>query len=73
MLKAKTNRKRLFRAALALADMTAAEWCYREKVRTALLSTVLNGTQDNAPLERKIDAFIEKHRPTYDSLLAIAS
>jgi hypothetical protein len=68
MPKAKNNRKRLFRAALALADMTAEEWCFKEGVRHPVLSMVLKGTRENAALDEKITAFIEKHRDTYHAL-----
>lgn len=72
MPKAKNNRKRLFRAALALADMTAEVWCFKEGVNHSVLSRVLGGTMTNAALSAKVDAFIEKHRDTYQTL-AIAS
>lgn len=70
MPKAKNNRKRLFKAALALADLTAQAWCYKEGIRHSALSAVLNGMLDNDALERKVDAFIEKHRDTYHTALA---
>lgn len=72
MLKAKNNRKRLFRAALALAGMTAEEWASKEGVPSPVLSMVLNGNRNSEPLKQKIDRFIEKHRDTYQAL-AIAS
>jgi len=70
MPKAKNNRKRLFKAALALADLTAQAWCFKEGVRHSTLSALLNGMLVNAPLEQKVDAFIEKHRDTYQIALA---
>lgn len=72
MPKAKSNRKRLFRAALALADLTAEEWCYERGIRSPVLSAFLAGTRDNPELEQKVEAFIAKHRNTYEAL-ALAS
>jgi hypothetical protein len=68
MPKAKNNRKRLFRAALALADLTAEEWAYKHGVRSPVLSMVLRGVRDDAELVQKIDAFIDQHRDTYAAL-----
>lgn len=63
-----TNRKQLFRAALAIADMTAGEWASAEGFSAEHLSLVLNGHRiGSATLMGKIDGFIKQHmgkRPT---------
>jgi hypothetical protein len=65
MPKSRTSRKQLFRAALALAEMTAAEWAEREGTSESYLSLVLNQKRDSEALTKKIDAFaakeIQKH------------
>ena len=57
----RTNRKARFRAALALAHMTAKEWTEREQVTETHLYAVLKGNRESAKLTSKIDAFIAKH------------
>jgi hypothetical protein len=59
--KAKTSRKQLFRAALAIAGMTAARWAESEGITAQYLSTVLNGKAFSKRLDAKIDAFVHTH------------
>jgi hypothetical protein len=61
MPRAKTGRKALFRAALALAGTTAERWAEGEGVTSGHLSHVLAGKRESATLTEKIDAFIAKH------------
>lgn len=61
MPKGKTNRKQLFRAALAIAGMTAEQWGRTQGVTSGHLSMILSGTRKNDAITSKIDAFVEKH------------
>lgn len=61
MAKAKTSRKQLFRAALAIAGLTAGQWAQREGITGNYLSQVLGGKLKSKRLDTKIDAFTEKH------------
>jgi hypothetical protein len=56
--KVKTTRKQLFRAALALADLTMGEWAEGEGITASYLSQVLMGRFTSQRLNDKIDAFI---------------
>lgn len=55
------ERKRQFRKALALAEMTAAEWAEANKIGATYLSRVLAGKSVSQPTCDRIDAFIAKH------------
>ena len=57
----RTNRKARFRAALALARMTAREWTEKEKVTETHLYAVLKGERQSMKLTAKIDAFVAKY------------
>ena len=57
----KANRKALFRAALALNEMTAAEWADKNGITGGAVSLNLSGFRSSAELTAKIDAFIEQH------------
>ena len=57
MPKVKANRKQLFRAALALAGLTARDWAEREGISESYLSFVLNGKRESDALNEKINAF----------------
>lgn len=57
----KTSRKALFRAALALNEITAAEWAHRNGVTGGAVSMNLSGYRSSDELTAKIDAFIEQH------------
>lgn len=62
MPKAKTSRKQLFRAALAIAGLTAAEWATSEGYSPEHLSRVLSREAlGSATLIERIDAFTEEH------------
>lgn len=55
------ERKRQFRKALALAEMTAAQWAGANKIGPTYLSRLLAGKSVSQPTCDKIDAFIAKH------------
>lgn len=55
------DRKARFRAALAMARLTAAKWGTRNKVDPAYLSRFLAGKTVSQPLTDKIEAFIAEH------------
>lgn len=57
----RTTRKARFRAALALARMTAKQWASDNGVTETHLYAVLKGTRDSATLTSKVDAFIAQH------------
>lgn len=61
MPKSKPSRKALFRAALAIAGVTAKQWAESEGITGGWLSMVLNGREESITLTEKIDAFIAKH------------
>jgi transcriptional regulator with XRE-family HTH domain len=64
MPKAKASRKQLFRAALAVEGLTAAQFAARVGVTPYHLSVVLNDKRDSRRLTDKIDAFVrEKLEP----------
>lgn len=54
-------RKARFRAALALAGLTASAWADREEITESYLSMILSGQRTNEGVERKIATFTEKH------------
>ena len=68
MPKAKTSRKQLFRAALAIADLTASQWAEREKLTPEHLSLVLNGKRESAALNERIDTFVREHLSKHTAL-----
>lgn len=59
------SRKARFRAALALAGMTQAEWCEREQYSVNHLYLYFRGDRPSPPLDAKIDAFIAEHLPAH--------
>lgn len=59
--RALVERKRQFRKALALAEMTAAEWATANGVTATYLSRYLGGNTVSEPMGVRIDAFIAKH------------
>jgi gp16 family phage-associated protein len=61
MPKVKTSRKQLFKAALAIAGVTAAQWASNNDLSPEHVSFVLNGKRESARLIAKIDAFIVEH------------
>lgn len=70
MAKEKTSRKQLFKAALALAGMTAAQWADAEGITASYLSAVLAGRMTSQRLTDKIDAFIERMLSKANALVA---
>jgi hypothetical protein len=61
MPKMPNPRKSRFRAALALAGLTATEWAEANDVTQAHLSQVLDGKRESRSLMEKVEAFTEKH------------
>lgn len=70
MAEAKTSRKQLFRAALAIAGLTAAQWADREGITPQWLSMVLNEKDVSLTLGEKIDAFVREHLTERTTALA---
>lgn len=68
MPKAKTSRKQLFRAALAIASLTAEQWADNEGVTAGHVSQVLSGKRDSRALTEKIDAFTREHLNKHTAL-----
>lgn len=52
------NRKRKFKAALALVGLTQQQWAVKESVTRQHLNATLNDESESKPLTEKIDAFI---------------
>lgn len=65
MAKTSPTRKARFRAALALAGMTAKEWCEQEGYSENHVYLYFAGRRDSMTLTRKMDAFIEQHLPAH--------
>lgn len=63
-------RKRQFRAALALAGMTAQQFAAEHQVSHGHLCAVARGDRDSEPLEQEIDRFIKKHLVSTNELVA---
>lgn len=57
------TRKARFRAALALAGITAKEWCQQQGYSENHMYLFLAGRRDSLTLTQKMDAFIERHLP----------
>ncbi len=60
MARPRVTRKVRFRMALAVAEMSAAQWAKRNGVSTGHLSQVLSERHKSEPLEKKIDEFATK-------------
>lgn len=62
----KASRKQLFRAALSLSGLSAAQWAEREGITPEHLSYVLNDRRESRTLTEKIDQFanetLNKHK-----------
>lgn len=54
------SRKARFRAAVALARITAKDWCAEQDITEGHLYQVLRGDRPSPPLIAKIDAFIAR-------------
>lgn len=61
MPKTRNARKARFRAALALAGLTAEEWAERNGITPGHLSQVLAGKRESRALTEKIDEFTQQH------------
>jgi hypothetical protein len=68
MPKAKTSRKQLFRAALAIASLTAEQWAEKEGVTAGHVSQVLSGKRESKALTDKIDGFVRQHLDKHTAL-----
>lgn len=55
------DRKARFKAALALAGVTAEEWAAEERVTTGHLYQVLGGKRESTSLVERIDRFIDQY------------
>lgn len=55
------GRKARFRAALAMAGLTASAWADREGITESYLSMILSGQRTNADVEGRIVEFTAKH------------
>jgi hypothetical protein len=60
MVTAEHRRKR-FRKALALAELTMGKWCEGERISYGHLYHVLSGRRESASLVQRVDAFTAKH------------
>lgn len=58
MRQIRPDRKRKFKAALALAGITAQQWAEKEGITRQHLNSTLNNESESKPLTEKIDAFI---------------
>jgi len=61
MPKTDNPRKARFRAALALAGLTAKQWAEQQDITPSHLSQVLSGKHESRTLIEKVDAFTKKH------------
>lgn len=55
------QRRKRFRKALALAELTMGEWCEVERITYGHLYQVLSGRRESASLLDRVDAFTAKH------------
>lgn len=70
MPEAPISRKKLFRAALGIAGMTARQWAELNGVTDGHVSHVLAGDRESASLTEKMDEFIDKHLVSKNVLVA---
>lgn len=56
-------RRKAFRKALALAELTMEKWCAEEGITYGHLYHVLSGRRESASLMRRVDAFCAQYRP----------
>lgn len=54
-------RRKRFRKALALAELTMGQWCEGECISYGHLYHVLSGRRESASLIERVDAFAAKH------------
>ena len=64
------SRKRLFRAALAIAGITGTQWAKEQGVTRQHLQFVLTGERESKTLTDAVDAFIDKHLVSKNALVA---
>lgn len=53
----KEQRRKRFKKALALAELTMGQWCEREGLSSGHLYQVLSGRRESASLVERVDAF----------------
>lgn len=58
MRQIRPDRKRKFKAALALVGLTQQQWAVQEGITRQHLNATLNDESESKPLTEKIDAFI---------------
>lgn len=64
------SRKRLFRAALAIAGVTGTQWAKERGVTRQHLAFVLDGDRESKSLTDEVDAFIAKHLVSVGEMVA---
>jgi hypothetical protein len=70
MPRTRATRKRLFRAALGNAGLTARQWATTQGLSDGYLSNILSGTKENASIIEKVDQFIDKQLISLSKLVA---
>jgi hypothetical protein len=70
MPRTRATRKRLFRAALGGAGLTARQWAEAQGLSDGHLSNLLAGTKENPSVIEKVDAFIDKQLISLSKLVA---
>jgi hypothetical protein len=70
MPRTRATRKRLFRAALGNAGLSARQWAEAQGLSDGHLSNLLSGTKENPSVIEKIDAFIDKQLISLSKLVA---
>jgi hypothetical protein len=70
MPRTRATRKRLFRAALGGAGLTARQWAETQGLSDGYLSNILSGTKESAPIIEKVDQFIDKQLISLSKLVA---
>lgn len=61
MPKSLARRKQLFRAALALADLTAERWAQEHGITASYLSHILSGNRESEDIDAEIEAFTKQY------------
>lgn len=54
-------RRKRFRKALALAELTMGGWCEREGISYGHLYQVISGRRESGSLLQRVDAFTAEH------------
>lgn len=55
------SRRKRFKKALALAELTMGEWCEGERISYGHLYQVISGRRESASLLQRVDAFTAEH------------